>query len=105
AGLLCIRTGQPSETVAVQATTVNGEHDEDALCLERAWVEVREVLDEAQRDADHYEDDWRDHMPNRPELFDIEYHDHDPGEKTYSYVEDYDEAEDRRVALDIIRTL
>ncbi|GGO63020.1 hypothetical protein [Nonomuraea cavernae] len=108
AGLLCARPGQPSETVAVQATTINGTY-ENALCLERAWVEIRTVLDGARRDAEHYEDDWRDHMPDRPELFEVEYHNYDldteTGQKTYSHVEDYNEAEDRRVALDIIRAL
>ncbi|GAA1768477.1 hypothetical protein [Nonomuraea bangladeshensis] len=106
AGLLCIRPGQPSEMVAVQATTISGTY-ENALCLERAWVEIQDVLDGARRDADRYGGDWRDHMPDRPELFEIEYHDYDldtdTGTKTYSHTEDYDEAEDRRVALHIIR--
>lgn len=108
AGLLCARLGEPSETVSVQATTINGTY-ENALCLERAWVEIENVRDGARRDADRYGGDWRDHMPDRPELFEIEYHDYDldtdTGTKTYSHTEDYDEADDRRVAFDIIRTL
>ncbi|MEV0617633.1 hypothetical protein AB0I81_30230 [Nonomuraea sp. NPDC050404] len=109
AGLLCARPGQPCEMVSVQATTINGEY-ENALTLERAWVEVRDVVDGAKRDADRYGGDWRDHMPNRPELFDVEYGDDydfdaSTGATTYTYTEDYDEAEDRRVALDIIRAL
>ncbi|MFG1709167.1 hypothetical protein ACFLIM_38850 [Nonomuraea sp. M3C6] len=108
AGLLCARLGALSERAYIQATTINGEY-ENPIALARAWVEVREVLDEVRKDAAHYGDDWQDHMPNRPELFDVEYHDYDfdadKGRKTYGYIEDHDEAEDRRVALEIIRTL
>ncbi|MEV0149744.1 MULTISPECIES: hypothetical protein [unclassified Nonomuraea] len=109
AGLLCARPGQPSEMVSVQAATINGEY-ENPLTLERAWVEIQDVLDRARKDADHYGGDWQDHMPNRPELFDVEYgDDYDldtgTGTTTYSHTEDYDEAEDRRIALDIIRAL
>lgn len=105
AGLLCARSGA-AERAYVQATTINGEY-ENPIALTRAWVEVREVLEQARKDAAHYGDDWQDHMPNRPDLFDVEYHDYDfeadKGEKTYTFIEDYDEAEDRRVALQIMR--
>lgn len=108
-GLLYARPGEPNKSVRVQATTINGTH-ENPLRLNRAWVEVREMVDEAHRDAARYGGDWQMHMPNRPELVDVEHgddYDFDTGEgtKTYSYPEDYDEAEDRRVALDIIRKL
>ncbi|MCP2359797.1 hypothetical protein HD597_006817 [Nonomuraea thailandensis] len=102
AGLLCAKPGESAETASVQATAVEGQY-ENALTLTRAWVEVQEVRDEARRDADHYGGTWELHMPNRPELFDLEYDDED--QPIYSHPEDYDEAEDRRVAIEIVRTL
>ncbi|MEU6719850.1 hypothetical protein ABZ897_51065 [Nonomuraea sp. NPDC046802] len=63
------------------------------------------------KNAARYGDDWQVHMPNRPELFDVKYHDYDydfdadKDQKTYTFINDHDEAEDRRVALKIMRTL
>ncbi|MDP9843329.1 hypothetical protein [Streptosporangium lutulentum] len=111
-GLLLVRPGEPAElaeTVDVDATTVNGEH-ENPLTLYRACVKIQEILDQAKKDAKHYEGTWQDHMPYRPELFAVEYaddydFDKNEGGQEYSYIEDADEAEDRSVALGIVQKL
>ncbi|GLX06737.1 hypothetical protein [Microbispora sp. NBRC 16548] len=105
-GLLLVRPDQEDPPTAyVNAVAINGEH-ENPIGLTRAYLEVQDVLAEATRDAEHYGGTLEAHMPNRPEVFGVEYDDDGDGSTVlYIGIETYDESLDRKVAMDIMRAI